>query len=81
MSEEERERAKDTHAMAICNACNAQFPDEQARRSHYRSEWHQYNLRRKVMIVSLVVPANCPAADRYQSRENRVESIDLVNAK
>ncbi|KAH6559635.1 hypothetical protein KP509_1Z001300 [Ceratopteris richardii] len=31
-----------------CNACNTQFSDETAQKAHYRSDWHQYNLRRKV---------------------------------
>jgi len=31
-----------------CNACNAGFDDEEQQRLHYRSEWHRYNLKRKV---------------------------------
>lgn len=32
-----------------CNACNAGFDDEEQQRLHYRSEWHRYNLKRKVL--------------------------------
>ncbi|RZS14496.1 hypothetical protein BHM03_00046194 [Ensete ventricosum] len=32
-----------------CNACNKGFDDEAQQKLHYRSEWHRYNLKRKVM--------------------------------
>uniref|UniRef100_A0A453SRS8 C2H2-type domain-containing protein n=1 Tax=Aegilops tauschii subsp. strangulata TaxID=200361 RepID=A0A453SRS8_AEGTS len=32
-----------------CNACNAAFEEEEEQRLHYRSEWHRYNLKRKVV--------------------------------
>ena len=35
-----------------CNACNVEFPDEGVQKSHYRSEWHRYNLKRKVCCRS-----------------------------
>ncbi|GJP33510.1 hypothetical protein CLOM_g18044 [Closterium sp. NIES-68] len=31
-----------------CNACNASFDDGPSRNAHYRSDWHRYNLKRKV---------------------------------
>ncbi|CAI5511962.1 unnamed protein product [Closterium sp. Naga37s-1] len=31
-----------------CNACNAGFDDGPTRNAHYRSDWHRYNLKRKV---------------------------------
>jgi hypothetical protein len=34
-----------------CNACNVVFVDDEQKRIHYRSEWHRYNLKRKVLIV------------------------------
>ncbi|CAM6127896.1 unnamed protein product [Calypogeia fissa] len=34
-----------------CNACNVEFKDEAVQKSHYRSEWHRYNLKRKVAGV------------------------------
>ncbi|CAK9210466.1 unnamed protein product [Sphagnum troendelagicum] len=34
-----------------CNACNVEFAEESAQKEHYRSEWHRYNLRRKVAGV------------------------------
>lgn len=35
-----------------CNACNKEFDDEAQQKQHYRSEWHRYNLKRKVMDFS-----------------------------
>uniref|UniRef100_A0A0E0E5Q6 C2H2-type domain-containing protein n=1 Tax=Oryza meridionalis TaxID=40149 RepID=A0A0E0E5Q6_9ORYZ len=40
-----------------CNACNAGFDDEEQQRLHYRSEWHRYNLKRKVAGVPGVTEA------------------------
>ncbi|WOK92110.1 cytoplasmic 60S subunit biogenesis factor [Canna indica] len=34
-----------------CNACNKEFDDEEQQKLHYRSEWHRYNLKRKVAGV------------------------------
>jgi hypothetical protein len=34
--------------MVTCNACNAGFDTDEQQRLHYRSEWHRYNLKRKV---------------------------------
>ncbi|CAL9187578.1 unnamed protein product [Musa hybrid cultivar] len=35
----------------MCNACNKGFDDEAQQKLHYRSEWHRYNLKRKVAGV------------------------------
>lgn len=40
-----------------CNACNAEFSDEASQKAHYRSDWHQYNLRRKVAGVPGITEA------------------------
>ncbi|KAI5649358.1 hypothetical protein M9H77_35363 [Catharanthus roseus] len=37
--------------MVTCNACNKEFQDEAEQKLHYRSEWHRYNLKRKVAGV------------------------------
>ena len=31
-----------------CNACNKEFNDDAEQKLHYKSEWHRYNLKRKV---------------------------------
>ncbi|KAI4376220.1 hypothetical protein MLD38_014007 [Melastoma candidum] len=40
-----------------CNSCNKEFFDESDQRLHYRSEWHRYNLKRKVAGVPGVTEA------------------------
>ncbi|KAF8110846.1 hypothetical protein N665_0078s0040 [Sinapis alba] len=34
-----------------CNACNMEFDNEAERKLHYSSDWHRYNLKRKVAGV------------------------------
>lgn len=34
-----------------CNACNKEFVDDAEQKLHYKSEWHRYNLKRKVAGV------------------------------
>jgi len=36
-----------------CNACNMEFKDEEERNLHYKSDWHRYNLKRKVSFLLL----------------------------
>ncbi|KAA8525800.1 hypothetical protein F0562_007655 [Nyssa sinensis] len=40
-----------------CNACNKEFLDESEQKLHYKSEWHRYNLKRKVAGVPGVTEA------------------------
>ncbi|KAJ4953149.1 hypothetical protein NE237_029981 [Protea cynaroides] len=40
-----------------CNACNKEFDDDLQQRFHYKSEWHRYNLKRKVAGVPGVTEA------------------------
>ncbi|MCO5582742.1 hypothetical protein L7F22_036641 [Adiantum nelumboides] len=35
-------------ATLVCNTCRTEFSDEKSQKSHYRSDWHQYNLQRKL---------------------------------
>lgn len=37
-----------------CNTCGGSFVDSAAYRSHFRSEWHKHNLRRKMKSLPLV---------------------------
>lgn len=32
-----------------CRSCNVQLPDLEVLRQHYKSEWHKYNLKRKIV--------------------------------
>ncbi|KAE8657842.1 ZNF622 protein [Hibiscus syriacus] len=40
-----------------CNACNKEFLDDEDQKLHYKSEWHRYNLKRKVAGVPGVTEA------------------------
>ncbi|KAK8523102.1 hypothetical protein V6N13_113060 [Hibiscus sabdariffa] len=40
-----------------CNACNREFIDEAEQKLHYKSDWHRYNLKRKVAGVPGVTEA------------------------
>ncbi|KAG7965824.1 hypothetical protein I3843_08G020000 [Carya illinoinensis] len=40
-----------------CNGCNKEFADDAEQKLHYKSEWHRYNLKRKVAGVPGVTEA------------------------
>lgn len=37
-----------THYQFTCISCRAGFRDAESQRTHYKSDWHRYNLKRKV---------------------------------
>lgn len=62
-----------------CNACNAEFNEEAAQKSHYKSEWHRYNLRRKVAGVPGVTEALFQAREQALTEEQkRLESNRML---
>ncbi|CAH8342946.1 unnamed protein product [Eruca vesicaria subsp. sativa] len=40
-----------------CNSCNKDFEDDAEQKLHYKSEWHRYNLKRKIAGVPGVTEA------------------------
>ncbi|CAA6662315.1 unnamed protein product [Spirodela intermedia] len=40
-----------------CNACNKEFEDEVGQKLHYKSDWHRYNLKRKIAELPGVTEA------------------------
>ncbi|XP_018477126.1 cytoplasmic 60S subunit biogenesis factor REI1 homolog 2 [Raphanus sativus] len=40
-----------------CNSCNKDFEDDSDQKLHYKSEWHRYNLKRKIAGVPGVTEA------------------------
>lgn len=40
-----------------CNSCNEDFEDDSDQKLHYKSEWHRYNLKRKIAGVPGVTEA------------------------
>lgn len=58
--------------MSTCNACAILFPDFESQRAHMKSEWHRYNLKRKVALL--------PAIDEAVFN-NKVASLSLSSDK
>lgn len=54
--------------MYTCNSCSLQFPTPEDQRSHMKSDWHRYNLKRRV--------ANLPAIDEELFNE-KVQKLSL----
>lgn len=49
-------------ATYTCNTCRALLDDAEAQRAHYKTDWHRYNLRRKVAGMAPV------GAEGFQER-------------
>ncbi|XP_009769243.1 LOW QUALITY PROTEIN: cytoplasmic 60S subunit biogenesis factor REI1 homolog 1 [Nicotiana sylvestris] len=54
-----------------CNACNKEFFYENEQKLHYKSEWHHYNLKRKVAGVPGLTEALFIARQSALAEENR----------
>ncbi|KAL8208276.1 hypothetical protein R6Q57_007688 [Mikania cordata] len=61
-----------------CNACNKEFVDEIARKIHYKSEWHRYNLKRKIAGVPGVTEALFLARQSALSEEKSKRNEPLM---
>ncbi|XP_068647901.1 cytoplasmic 60S subunit biogenesis factor REI1 homolog 1-like [Aristolochia californica] len=57
-----------------CNACNSEFSDEAEQKLHYRSDWHRYNLKRKVAGVPGVTEALFIARQSALAEQKNKES-------
>ncbi|KAK4760060.1 hypothetical protein SAY87_023191 [Trapa incisa] len=57
-----------------CNACNKKFADDSDQKLHYKSEWHRYNLKRKVAGVPGVTEALFIARQATLAQENSKSS-------
>ncbi|KAI5966292.1 REI1 [Candida pseudojiufengensis] len=56
--------------MFTCNTCNLQFPESNDQRTHMKSEWHRYNLKRK---VAQLPPIN---EELFNSKVTRLQTPD-----
>ncbi|KAF2583967.1 hypothetical protein F2Q70_00034156 [Brassica cretica] len=54
-----------------CNACNMEFENEAERKLHYSSDWHRYNLKRKVAGVPGVTMFTLDNVKDYKTRSNK----------
>ncbi|KFK29727.1 hypothetical protein AALP_AA7G170800 [Arabis alpina] len=62
-----------------CNACNMEFEDEAERGFHYKSDWHRYNLKRKVAGVPGVTEELFEARQSaLASEKNKSDEVPML---
>ncbi|CAL0323112.1 unnamed protein product [Lupinus luteus] len=61
-----------------CNACNKEFNDDFDQKDHYKSEWHRYNLKRKVAGVPGVTEALFMARQSALAQEKNKSSAPML---
>lgn len=47
----EQEVVAPSSGLFTCLSCQVAFQSAEGQRNHYRSEWHRYNLKRKVVSL------------------------------
>ena len=60
-----------------CLACNVVFEDIDLGRNHYKTDWHRYNLKRKVAELTPVTFEKFQ--DRLQQQEKQVSEILMIH--
>ncbi|KAI8996753.1 C2H2 type zinc-finger-domain-containing protein [Pilobolus umbonatus] len=66
----------DSSAVYTCIACQVAFPTAQGQRNHYQSEWHRYNLKRKVVNLPHVTAEAFHA--KSQAREEKAAETKKI---
>ncbi|KAK6911342.1 ZN622/Rei1/Reh1, zinc finger C2H2-type [Dillenia turbinata] len=61
-----------------CNACNREFKDDSEQKLHYKSEWHRYNLKRKVAGVPGVTEALFMAKQAALAEEKKKSNEEPI---
>ncbi|CAN6900081.1 unnamed protein product [Brassica oleracea] len=59
----------------MCNSCNKEFEDDAEQKLHYKSEWHRYNLKRKIAGVPGVTEGLFDARQAALAQE-RIKSFE-----
>jgi pre-60S factor REI1 len=60
-----------------CVTCTSAFKDSEKQRAHYKSDWHRYNLKRKIADLA---PVNAQAfAERVQLQKSQVINTKSKN--
>ncbi|KAF3570765.1 hypothetical protein F2Q69_00062684 [Brassica cretica] len=59
----------------MCNSCNKEFEDDAEQKLHYKSEWHRYNLKRKITGVPGVTEGLFDARQAALAQE-RIKSFE-----
>ncbi|KAJ6925062.1 cytoplasmic 60S subunit biogenesis factor REI1 [Populus alba x Populus x berolinensis] len=61
-----------------CNSCNKEFDDDAEQKLHYKSEWHRYNLKRKVAGVPGVTEALFVARQSAIAKEKEKNETPML---
>ncbi|GMH10754.1 hypothetical protein Nepgr_012595 [Nepenthes gracilis] len=61
-----------------CNACNKEIKDESEQKLHYKSDWHRYNLKRKVAGVPGVTEALFLARQSALAEEKKKNQTPML---
>lgn len=63
----------------VCNTCNAELSDEKVQKLHYRSDWHQYNLKRKLAGAPSVSEASFKfSVETLKTEKGRLDAENLL---
>ncbi|KAL4222432.1 hypothetical protein ACF0H5_018471 [Mactra antiquata] len=66
--------SKSQYLMSVytCIACRVVFPDGETQRAHYKTDWHRYNLKRKVAELPPVT------SDNFKQRVLTAQQAEVV---
>jgi len=62
-----------------CVTCQVRFPDAESHRAHFKSDWHRYNLKRKVAGLSIVSLEEFEERKASHENEAKVAEKNLAN--
>ncbi|XP_055084669.1 cytoplasmic 60S subunit biogenesis factor ZNF622 [Periophthalmus magnuspinnatus] len=76
-------------ASYTCISCRVAFGDGDIQRAHYKTDWHRYNLKRKVADMPPVTAENFQervlaqraAAEKQQAHSSTIQACDVCNKK
>ncbi|KAJ0059185.1 hypothetical protein NL108_009137, partial [Boleophthalmus pectinirostris] len=76
-------------ASYTCISCRVAFGDGEIQRAHYKTDWHRYNLKRKVADMPPVTAENFQervlaqraAAEKQQAHSSTTQACDVCNKK
>ncbi|KAI9498312.1 C2H2 type zinc-finger-domain-containing protein [Zychaea mexicana] len=69
------EALKPSSGLYTCLACQVAFESAEGQRTHYRSDWHRYNLKRKVADLPPV------SKDQFERKAEVVKESEKVEVK
>ncbi|KAI9277207.1 C2H2 type zinc-finger-domain-containing protein [Phascolomyces articulosus] len=69
------EAPKPTSGLYTCLACQVAFESAEGQRTHYRSDWHRYNLKRKVADLPPV------SNDQFQQKAEAIKEKEAPEIK